>query len=174
MDRPWACPCLILMARKLPGLREPTGQDPFVADFSEGNEGMSDNRCILVSLVLTAALCAVTPASGHAQGNSGKDTGGIVEMTASVALTKDMRVAIQSWYQEHPHGGVEALPPGIRKRLARGKPLPPGIAKQVAPGGLRSQVRLPKGYEIIEVGLDVLLVDVATSIVHDILTDVVR
>ena len=52
--------------------------------------------------------------------------------------------------------------------------LPPGIAKQVAPAGLRSRVRLPDGYEIIEVGLDVLLVEIATSIVHDVLMDVVR
>jgi hypothetical protein len=69
---------------------------------------------------------------------------------------------------------VEALPPGIRKRLARGKPLPPGIAKKVAPAGLRSRVRLADGYALVEVGLDVLLVEVATSIVHDILTDAVR
>ena len=71
-------------------------------------------------------------------------------------------------------GNVDALPPGIRKNLARGKPLPTGIAKKVAPAGLRSRVRVPDGYQIIEVGLDVLLVEIATSIVHDILMDAVR
>ena len=85
-----------------------------------------------------------------------------------------MRSEIQSWYVRHPVGNVEALPPGIRKRLARGKPLPPGIAKQFAPDGLQSRIRLPDGYRIMEVGLDVLLVEVATSIVHDILMDAVR
>lgn len=129
---------------------------------------------LLVSFVVGTVFCASTPDMALAQGNSRKGDGPTLTASASFALTKDMRVEIQSWYRDHPHGGVEALPPGIRKRLARGKPLPPGIAKQVAPGGLRSRVRLAKGYEIIEVGLDVLLVEVATSIVHDILMDVVR
>ena len=71
-------------------------------------------------------------------------------------------------------GGAEALPPGIRRRLEQGKPLPPGIAKKVAPAELRSRVRLPDGYQLVEVGLDVLLVEVATDIVHDILHDVIR
>lgn len=155
-------------------MRGITGQGPFVADLWEGNTGMRANRYMFVRLVLTAALCAATPASGHAQGNSGKDTGAIVAATASVALTKDMRVEIRDWYVQHPTGNAEALPPGIRKRLARGKPLPPGIAKKMAPAGLRSRVRLADGYSLLEVGLDVLLVEVATSIVHDILTDAVR
>jgi hypothetical protein len=69
---------------------------------------------------------------------------------------------------------VEGLPPGIRKNLARGKPLPPGIARKVAPQGLQSGLGLPSGYELVEVGLDVLLVEVATSVIHDVLRDVIR
>lgn len=135
---------------------------------------MRANRCLFVSLFLGIALCLATPASGSAQekGRKGKDPAPAV--SASITLTKDMQAEIRSWYSLHPVGHVEALPPGIRKRLARGKPLPPGIAKQVAPAGLRSRIRLPDGYEIVEVGLDVLLVEVATSIVHDILMDAVR
>ncbi len=125
-------------------------------------------------LVVGAAAFAATPTTALAQGKSDKETRPIVTAAASITLTNDMRIEIRDWYRLHPVGGVEALPPGIRKRLARGKPLPPGIAKQVAPAGLRSRVRLPHGYEIVEVGLDVLLVEVATSIVHDILMDAVR
>jgi len=129
---------------------------------------------LFVSLILGAALCAVTPADTFAQGQSRKGDDPVVTASASITLTNDMQTEIQSWYSLHPVGNVEALPPGIRKRLARGKPLPPGIAKKVAPAGLRSRIRLPDGYEIVEVGLDVLLVEVATSIVHDILMDAVR
>jgi hypothetical protein len=135
---------------------------------------MCAKRSLFVSLVVGAALCAATPAASFAQGKSQKGSDPALTASASITLTKDMRVEILDWYTHHPVGNVEALPPGIRKRLARGKPLPPGIAKQVAPDGLRSRVRLPDGYQILEVGLDVLLVEVATSIVHDILMDAVR
>ena len=66
------------------------------------------------------------------------------------------------------------MPPGIRRRLERGRPLPPGIAKKMPPPELQSRVELPAGFEIVEVGLDVLLVESATNIVHDVLQDIVR
>lgn len=135
---------------------------------------MRAKRFLFVGLVLGAAICAATPGSALAQEKSAKNKGPTLTASASITLTKGMQTEIRSWYALHPVGNVEALPPGIRKRLARGKPLPPGIAKQVAPAGLRSRVRLPDGYQIVEVGLDVLLVEVATSIVHDILMDAVR
>ncbi|MEJ2546934.1 MAG: anti-virulence regulator CigR family protein [Gemmatimonadota bacterium] len=135
---------------------------------------MTAKRSLFVSLILGAALHAVTPGTVSAQGRGKQVSQPAVTASASITLTKDMQIEIRNWYVQHPIGNVEALPPGIRKRLARGKPLPPGIAKKVAPSGLRSGLRLPHGYQVFEVGLDVLLVEVATSIVHDILTDVVR
>lgn len=135
---------------------------------------MRANRCLFVSLILGAAVCVATPACAFAQDESRKGNDFALAASASITLTKDMQAEIRSWYSLHPVENVEALPPGIRKRLARGKPLPPGIAKQVAPAGLRSRIRLPDGYQIVEVGLDVLLVEVATGIVHDILMDAVR
>jgi hypothetical protein len=35
-------------------------------------------------------------------------------------------------------------------------------------------VGIADGYELVEVGLDVFLVEVATSIIHDVLMDVIR
>lgn len=125
-------------------------------------------------LVVAAAICATTPPAAVAQGKSQKDKGPVLTASASISLTKDMRIEIHDWYSQHPVGNVEALPPGIRMRLARGKPLPPGISKKVAPAGLHSRIRLPDGYQVLEVGLDVLLVEVATGIVHDVLMDAVR
>ena len=135
---------------------------------------MTAKRSLFVSLILGAALQAATPGAASAQGNGKQVSQPAVTASASITLTRDMQIEIRNWYAQHPVGNVEALPPGIRKRLARGKPLPPGIAKKVAPAGLRSGLRLPYGYQVFEVGLDVLLVEVATSIVHDILTDVIR
>jgi len=97
-----------------------------------------------------------------------------VEITAGVTLTVGQRESIRSYYVAHPQPDAGALPPGIRKKLARGKPLPPGIAKKMAPADLVRTVAVPAGYEVVEAGLDVLLVEVATGIIHDILMDVVR
>ena len=134
---------------------------------------MRANYSLLASLILGSALLTTTAAPSFAQGNSKKSGEPVVSVSASIALTRDMQVEIRDWYVQHPVGNVEALPPGIRKNLARGKPLPPGIAKKFAPDGLRSRVRLPVGYEIMEVGLDVLLVEIATSVVQEILKGVV-
>lgn len=65
----------------------------------------------------------------------------------------------------------DALPPGIRMNLARGKPLPPGIAKRFDP---RLRARLPyyEGYEWRRVGDKAILVDVSTRSVHFILESI--
>lgn len=139
---------------------------------------MRTNWCILASsLVVGASLLLATPNSGFAQGREkapDRDIGPSAVATASVSLSPDIRILIKDFYSGREPVGADVLPPGIRKRLARGKPLPPGIAKRFLPGHLRSRIEIPKGYEIIEVGLDVLLVEVATNIVHDVLMDVVR
>ena len=89
---------------------------------------------------------------------------------------------IGAWYEEHGSGAHQGggknkqkgLPPGIAKNLARGKPLPPGIAKQQLPDGLVHALPAPpRGYERIIVDGKVLLVEIATQVIHDILTDIV-
>lgn len=88
---------------------------------------------------------------------------------------------IRAWYRDH--SGRESgskrgkdrgsLPPGIAKNLQRGKPLPPGIAMQVLPPDLVAQLPpAPKGYDRIVVSGKVLLVEIATRIIHDVLEDV--
>ena len=61
-----------------------------------------------------------------------------------------------------------ALPPGIQKNLARGKPLPPGIAKKLD-GRLLGQLPRYDGYEWQQVGTDLILVALATGLVYEVL-----
>lgn len=68
--------------------------------------------------------------------------------------------------------GYHALPPGIRKNLARGKPLPPGIAKKVGACPVLRQLPTYAGYEWRIYGSDLVLVAVATAIVAEVLFDV--
>jgi hypothetical protein len=98
-----------------------------------------------------------------------------------VVFSKDEVSVIQRYYAEHPVAaapdgqkgkGGKALPPGIAKNLARGKPLPPGIAKQYLPTDLVRQLPpVRAGYERVYVDGRVLLVDVATQLIHDVLVE---
>ena len=104
------------------------------------------------------------------------------EIGVSVVFSDDEIRIIGAWYSDHgssSHKGNgkhknKGLPPGIEKNLARGKPLPPGIAKQYLPDGLiKALPAPPRGYERIIVDGKVLLVEIATQVIHDILMDVV-
>ncbi|XQE65932.1 anti-virulence regulator CigR family protein [Pseudomonas sp. P3C3] len=68
-------------------------------------------------------------------------------------------------------GPAQSLPPGIRKNLARGKPLPPGIAKRFD-NSLLGQLPRYDGYEWRQVGTDVVLVTLATGLIYEIIENV--
>ena len=70
--------------------------------------------------------------------------------------------------------GYKPLPNGIRKNLARGKPMPPGIQKTRMPGGMLDKLPRQKGYEWRGAGTDLLLVQAGTEIVADVLKDVFK
>lgn len=102
------------------------------------------------------------------------------EIRVDVRFSTHEASLIRDFYRQNPvtqnkgKKRVKSLPPGIAKNLARGKSLPPGIAKQVLPGELLG--RLPRthdGFERIVVGGKVLLVEIATQIIHDVLVDVI-
>ena len=98
----------------------------------------------------------------------------------SVSFSNRESTIIHAYYRGHVvsssenRKGRKALPPGIAKNLQRGKPLPPGIAKQVLPTGLVDLLPPPpRGFERIEVAGRVLLVEIATRVIHDILEDAI-
>ena len=108
------------------------------------------------------------------------------EAGLSVVFSGDEIRVIRAYYHDHAitqeHKGKrgkkgkkpQGLPPGIAKNLQRGKQLPPGIAKQYLPQGLQEVLpAAPFGYERIIVDGKVLLVEIATRVIHDTLTDVV-
>lgn len=145
---------------------------------------MRNHRRHLAASLAAAAFLIASPAGAFAQGREKADTapaktGGIEKVDTAPQksepiFTPEIQVKIRDYYANHDVRGVRSLPPGIQRRLARGKPLPPGIAMRAAPADLRSRVQVPKGYELVEVGRDVLLVETATKVVHDLLKGVVR
>ena len=88
---------------------------------------------IIVSLFLCACLAALSAqdngkGNGKGKGNQGKSgtsTATVVNVTFGA---KDVQV-IHQYYGAHP----VTLPPGLQKKLAKGKPLPPGWQKKLQP-----------------------------------------
>lgn len=124
---------------------------------------------------------AKTQAAGKDAGNDQTD-GSSADVAAAAAagavlagalLSDKDRATILDYY-EHRHARVTALPPGIAKNLERGKPLPPGIAKRGVPPTLSRRLSIPAGYELQTVGADVLLIEIGTRIIADILKDAVH
>jgi hypothetical protein len=102
------------------------------------------------------------------------------EVSLSVVFTDAEVSIIRAWYRDQaaPQGGnntkTKGLPPGIAKNLQRGKPLPPGIAKHTLPIGLIELLPPPpRGYERVILSGKVLLVEVMTQVIYDVLEDVI-
>jgi hypothetical protein len=127
-------------------------------------------KCLMLPLAIALGLS--TPAD--AQGPKNKKEGGgppKAEQTVGLLFGSVAEREIRAYFQANPMA-PQSLPPGIAKNLARGKPLPPGIAKRVLPGGLATRLPSYPGHEVIIVDRDVILVDIATQVIVDILTRV--
>ncbi|HSM05916.1 MAG TPA: anti-virulence regulator CigR family protein [Longimicrobiales bacterium] len=127
-------------------------------------------------IAVATALLLGTARDLDAQGRSDRRSGGdaVVEISGGITFSLGERERIVAWYSDHASPSVETLPPGIRKNLARGKPIPPGLARRMLPNGLESRLPVYEGYQRVQVGVDVLLVEIATGIIHDVLMDVIR
>ena len=126
-----------------------------------------------VGFLLILPLLLVGPQGIQAQ-KKPKSTGTGATGQVQVTFSIHEREQITAFFTDHRPEDSKPLPPGIRKNLARGKPMPPGIAKQVLPPGLLETLPVREGYEVVRVAWDVVLVEVVTGIIHDVLVDVIR
>ena len=143
----------------------------------------------IFAIVLAAFLAAATPALAQGKGkdkgnaNPGKGSGtatekvveGVAAGVLGAILTDEERRIIHRWFGDHPDAvRTKQLPPGIRKKLARGGAMPPGIAMQMMPDDLYRQLPRRYGHHYEIVGTDVVLIDTATRVIVDVLKDVLR
>lgn len=140
---------------------------------------------LVLLLATTGAALAQGKSDGKGKGNPGKPDNEVTTeeaiegVTAGVLgsmLNDDEKRIIRDYFGEHPKaaGKVKELPPGIRKKIARGGTMPPGIAKQALPDGLHRRLPPRDGYDYEIVGSDVVLVETATRVIVDVLKDVLR
>lgn len=131
-----------------------------------------DRRRVLgLALTLTVLLFGTQTAQAQKKPKTSGD-GAAIQVQVTFSLHE--REQIRAFFVEHRPEEPEPLPPGIRKNLARGKPLPPGIAKKTLPPELMRALPERSGYEVVRVGWDVVLVEVATGMIRDVLMDVIR
>jgi hypothetical protein len=72
------------------------------------------------------------------------------------------------------YGRYDALPPGIRKNLARGKPLPPGLQSRAVPDDLLHRLPRREGYEWRAYGEDLVLYSVTGRVVEEVIEGIFR
>ena len=133
----------------------------------------------VVTMLVAISGAAGLSAQGRGQGRGrGGNTGsGDPDVSISVAAVfgSEHRTTFADYFRRN-RLDVEALPPGIAKNVARGKPLPPGIAKKALPNDLVKIVmrnsRVPRDTTFAIVG-DVI-VATRRGVVVDVMTGVFR
>lgn len=131
---------------------------------------------VVLSLVLCAGGVALAdPGNGNGQGNNkGKGQGGQGHDKSKGATSRQHpsvdRASVLNVLGDHRDywSPGPAVPPGIQKNLARGKPLPPGIAKKLD-GRLLGRLPHYDGYEWQQAGTDLILVAIASGIIYEVL-----
>ncbi|AMB87739.1 hypothetical protein AWM79_21590 [Pseudomonas agarici] len=100
------------------------------------------------------------------QGKQKKSAGG--NRAGGPSVDHSFVLGVLGGYRDYWRPGP-ALPPGIQKNLARGKPLPPGIAKKLD-GRLLGRLPHYDGYEWQQAGTDLILVAIASGIIYEVLS----
>lgn len=133
---------------------------------------------VLAGLILAGGQATAEPPEGkgrhkHKSAQDERTEAGAAAalVTAGITAALAHRYALDAGLRT---GTYKPLPPGIRKNLARGKPLPPGIAKKAPPSAMLGRLPRHPGYEWQMAGTDLVLVQVGTAIVADVLKDVFR
>ena len=133
---------------------------------------------LLTTLLVASALILAGPALAGKKDKSGGKANqptsaeNILKKAVVGGLITTAERAIIGDYIDRNRGafaGAQPLPPGIARKVERGGALPPGIAKKSLPTGLLSQLPDRPGQEWRVVGTDLLIVDIATNIIVDVL-----
>jgi hypothetical protein len=133
-----------------------------------------------VGLLLAALLAVPTFAGGSGNGHKAQGgqpvLSGGSQISVSAYITAGERQTILGYFQQHPAAvaGTKPLPPGIAKKIARGGAMPPGIAKRYFPADLVGVLPPRPGQQWVIAGSDVLLMEMATNVVVDLLRGAYR
>ena len=150
---------------------------------------------LAVALTLSLApLGAIAEKGGkHGKGNNGhenreirdsRDSGGS-SVSVEFHFGDGDRRAVQEYYQSPARGkkcppglakkGNGCMPPGQARKWAMGRPLPREVVVYDLPDDLRYRLPPPpSGHRYVQLGADVLMIAIGTSMVVDAIEDIVR
>ena len=135
----------------------------------------------MVALVIasgTSGASGAASAQGQGRGNGRQQeqtAGDKVReaLPASVPVfTTQERTVITRWFTTNRSN----LPPGLEKQLRERGTLPPGLQKKIQPLPVeleRQLTRLPTGYKRVVIGGNVIVMNEATSLIYDIVRNVI-
>jgi hypothetical protein len=133
-------------------------------------------RILLLPLLTLLCACAGGGAAATNSRPPSPHSAAAASVGISVVFSAEEIKIIRAYYESggrRHKGRHKGLPPGIAKNLQRGKPLPPGLAKRTLPDGLLAKLPPPpSGYDRFVVAGKILLVELGTQIVRDVLTDI--
>lgn len=139
----------------------------------------------LFALVLAAVV------AGPVCADAGDVAEAVVHEAVEAAFTELERQLIGEYYAPRPAESAvdkkkkskdlppglakrDELPPGLQMQLEKNGTLPPGLAKRDLPSDLELKLPPPpKGYRRIIVGNDIVLVEIRTDRIADIIYDIV-
>lgn len=95
-------------------------------------------------------------------------------LTEAFLTDGERRIIRDAFNGGYPEGfkKPKPIPPGIKKKLARGGTLPPGIAKTRMPDSLLSRLPRRDGQELLFIDRDVYLIQKSTELILDVMENV--
>ena len=87
---------------------------------------------VFVTVLTISLLCGDVSAQGQSKGKEHGGGGSDSSVSVVVVFRDSDRPTFRDYFVTHKIT-AQPLPPGIAKKVARGKPLPPGIAKRAVP-----------------------------------------
>ena len=129
----------------------------------------------LVALCPCGVFAVNALAAPPGKGKKFDDGGNGLADSRGIIFTPSEHAIITDYFARGGAPAGKPLPPGIAKKVARGGTLPPGIAKRYFPRDLDERLPPPPvGMERIIVGSDVLLVQISTGAIFDIIRQALR
>ena len=102
---------------------------------------------------------------------------------SEMVFTEQERTVIVGYFHNHHGEGLppglakrESLPPGLAKQLRARGTLPPGLQKKLVPVPVVLERRLrvlPTGCRRVVLGGNIIIMDAKTSLIYDIIRDVI-
>lgn len=122
-----------------------------------------------VTMISSVGFAKNDKAKGNANRNMNKQTESVAKDIVNLINPDVTSREMRRYLDGYNVSTANALPPGIAKNLARGKPLPPGIAKKSFPQSEYNDLPHYDGYEWVRAGTSMILVDAASRVIAKVL-----